>query len=116
MSFDELMLELKRDYLKSMPQKFEIIGQALQAGDVALLREEFHKLKGTGKTYGIPEISELCAVIEQLCVNRSPHALADSKVALQILSEIHKTRINEKEFSINADSRFSEIQKHLQSA
>lgn len=116
MSFDDMMLELKRDYIKSMPVKLESIKKALASSDVVQLREEFHKLKGTGKTYGIPEISELCAVVEQLCVKNTPHTLSDAKVALQILADIHKTRAREKEFNVNGDARFAEIQKHLQSA
>ena len=116
MSFDDLMLELKKDYLSSMPGKFEVIANALKTSDVAQLREEFHKLKGTGKTYGIPEISDLCAVVEQLCVKRSSYAVGDAQIALQILSEIHQTRIGEKEFALSGDTRFIEIQKHLQSA
>ncbi|MEM7011745.1 MAG: protein kinase [Verrucomicrobiota bacterium] len=32
---------------------------------------EFHKLKGTGTTYGVPEVTELCEKMETLCRNRT---------------------------------------------
>ena len=116
MSFDEMMAGLKRDYIKSMPDKIQRIQQVYNTADLKQLREEFHKLKGTGKTYGVPEITDLCAAIEQLCLEQSPHAINDVKTALQILGEIHCARASEQAFNVVGDKRFTEIQKHLQGA
>lgn len=110
MSFDELMQTLRAEYLQSLPQKVEIIQQLCKQGDLELLREEFHKLKGTGKTYGIPEITELCAVVEQLCVDKSPKAVDACKLANQLLSDIHAARSNGAILSLAQDPHFVKIQ------
>lgn len=115
MSFDEMMKNLKKEYVRDLPQKVETIRQFCEKGDVASLREEFHKLKGTGKTYGLPEVSELCAALEQICVNQAVSAVSDSKSALGILVDIHQARLKDQTYHLLEDPRFLEIQKHLAS-
>lgn len=115
MSFEEMMKNLKREYVRDLPSKIATIRQFCEGSNVNQLREEFHKLKGTGKTYGIPEVSELCATLEQICIQQSAHAVEDSKSALEILTSIHKARSQDQAFEVAQDPRFQEIQKHLAS-
>ena len=115
MSFDEMMKNLKKEYVRDLPGKIASLRQFCDASNLTQLREEFHKLKGTGKTYGIPEVSELCATLEQICLQQSIHAITDSQAALEILASIHQARSEDKAFAVAQDPRFIEIQKHLAS-
>ena len=54
--------QLIDSYLKSLPEKILVIASQVQAKETGNVRESFHKLKGTGKTYGFPEVSELAGV------------------------------------------------------
>ncbi len=67
MNFDELLKSLHKEYLTSLPSKIDSIAQQAIKGSAAELRESFHKLKGTGRTYGMPEVSELATLVEDLC-------------------------------------------------
>ncbi len=110
-SFNKMMQELRAEYLASFPQKFYDIEAHLQALDFARLRDDFHKLKGTGKTYGIPEISELCAVTEKICLSAASgnsaidaHVLSNTAdsvgVALSVLRKIVASRLAGQELNL----------------
>jgi HPt (histidine-containing phosphotransfer) domain-containing protein len=114
MTFDELLKTLQRDYLTSIPQKIEVIRKQMEDKSVNDLRESFHKLKGTGRTYGIPEVSELAASIEEICIDFPDSALTAAAHALELLIEIHSSRAKDKVFALNGDPRFAEIRKVLQ--
>lgn len=114
MNFDELLKSLHRDYLASLPQKMALIRDQLNKGDVNELRESFHKLKGTGRTYGLPEVSELAAAVEEICKDLPQEALAAADRALRLMQDIQVTRSAGQEFHIARDTRFIEIQKILQ--
>ncbi len=63
----ELLAELKAEYKKSFPTKVQLLQSLWQSQDWPNLTEEFHKLKGTGRTYGYPEVSILCEALEIYC-------------------------------------------------
>lgn len=114
MSFDDLLKALHQEYLSSLPQKIVTIEAQLAAGNVAELRESFHKLKGTGRTYGLPEISELAAAMEEICKNTPNKAAIAVVPALEIMRDIHATRLQQKEFPLGIDSRFLQVRQLLQ--
>ncbi len=68
-SFDQLLESLKKDYAKSFPEKIEKLRQLTLAKEWKSLEVEYHKLKGNGKTYGFPEISQMAEQMENLCMN-----------------------------------------------
>lgn len=109
MSFDEMLKNLQRDYLHSLPEKISTIQQQIQEGDAVVLRASFHKLKGTGKTYGIPEISELAAEVEDICQGRPLSAAPAAREAVLILRDIHSARQSNHEFKLSSDPRFKKI-------
>lgn len=114
MSFDDLLKSLQQDYLSSLPQKIELIRKQVAETSVSDLRESFHKLKGTGRTYGIPEVSELAAAVEEICIDYPQHAVTAAGHALLLLVEIHSTRKQNQVVSLDNDSRFLAIRKLLQ--
>lgn len=109
MSMDELLKNLQREYVQSLPEKISDIRKQIKSGSAENLISAFHKLKGTGKTYGIPEISELAATVEHICHDKPAKAGPAATEALSILQDIHSARKADTEFSLSADPRFKKI-------
>jgi HPt (histidine-containing phosphotransfer) domain-containing protein len=106
---DEMLKGLQKDYLQSLPEKISDIRVHIKTGSVPDLEMAFHKLKGTGKTYGIPEISELAAAIEHICHDEPAKASSAASEAVQILTDIHSARAANHEFLLNKDPRFKKL-------
>jgi HPt (histidine-containing phosphotransfer) domain-containing protein len=114
-SFEDLLKSLQLDYLNALPAKISLITSQIDSGDVAEIRESFHKLKGTGRTYGMPEVSELSAAVEKLCLQGSAeNALGAARHAVTVLSAIHASRLRNEEHPLAQDGSYLEIQKLLQ--
>lgn len=63
---DQLMQELKIEYIQNLPVRILQIQTFLNEKKWTELNNEFHKLKGNGKTYGFPQISLLAESLEYL--------------------------------------------------
>ena len=113
MSFEELLKSLRADYLDSLPGKIDIILNQIHATALDDLRESFHKLKGTGTTYGLPEVSELAEVLEDICTDRPTDAPRAALRATELLREIHQAHSNDRAFDLSADARFTEVRDLL---
>src|SRR4051794_14733593 len=113
MSFEEMLKSLQRDYLASIPEKIQIIEKQIALLDQSNLRESFHKLKGTGRTYGLPEVSELGALVEQICLEHPVNSFKAGTIALGILREVHSNRSAGQIFDLARDPRVGELQKLL---
>ena len=61
MNLDDVLAKLQKTYIKNMPEKLQLMKTHINAKDFKALREEFHKIKGTGRTYGLPEVTDLGA-------------------------------------------------------
>lgn len=109
MSMEELLKNLRKDYLESMPDKISNIKKQISDGSTDDLRDCFHKLKGTGKTYGIPEISELAATVEGICHETPDQAGKAARQAVAILLDITSARKSDNEFKLSSDPRFKAL-------
>ena len=109
MSFAAMMEQLKEEYIQSLPEKIELIEAHLQTNSSESLREDFHKLKGTGKTYGIPEISTLAASVEEVCISSPQLAATVAQQALPILRDIYASRSTNSSHDIGTDERYIKI-------
>lgn len=109
MSMEEILKGLREDYLKSLPGKISDIQSYIQSGQTDVLETAFHKLKGTGKTYGIPEISELAAAVEHICHDRPERAPKAAATAILILEDIRSARVDNREFHLKRDARFNRL-------
>jgi HPt (histidine-containing phosphotransfer) domain-containing protein len=113
MSFDEMLRSLQREYLSSIPEKIKIITAQIGSADTSNLRESFHKLKGTGRTYGLPEVSELGALVESICIEHPVNGLKAGLLAVAVLGDIHQARCEERAHDLHQDARMVELQKLL---
>jgi|GEM_PF-1386081 len=106
--YGDLIAELQVEYLASFPDKFKKIDDLFTSEKWYELELEFHKLKGTGKTYGIPEVSVVCKEMERIC-RKEIHAIPSAlPLCVEILQEI-QTAYGQKiplGFEISTDKRY----------
>jgi diguanylate cyclase (GGDEF)-like protein len=80
---DDVFLELQREYIAELPARLEELRadtQAFEAGDpdaAASLRTRFHRLAGSGGSYGFPEISAVAREMELWITAGPPRSEAD---------------------------------------
>ena len=104
----EVLLELKKDYLQFFPQKLARLEELTEKQDWENLETEYHKLKGSGETYGFPEISIVCEVLEFLAPRKNSAAPNTTKQvtfaqAIELLKRMHETYLQKKSFSLERD-------------
>ena len=113
MSFESMMAELRKEYVESLNDKVSECQSYLDKSDFGALQNLFHKLKGSGATYGIPEASLLGELIElymkKLNLEHTPQAACDPKVqshlraGTEMLKRIRDARKTEKAYAVEKD-------------
>lgn len=102
--------ELRNKYIKSFPEKISQIRKYIATKDLPPIQVEFHKLKGSGKTYGISDISDIAVLIEQHCKNNHPQTFENAEKACLLLEKIKNALENNLTFNALSDPLFKEIQ------
>ncbi len=95
--------ELKAEYLKKLPTKIEHLKGLVSGEDWKALEDEYHKLKGTGKTYGFPEISIVCEKLEFLCQQKTHQTPELFLNANQLLERMHQGYLEQTPVSLEKD-------------
>ncbi len=92
---DDAFLELQREYLSELPDRLDELragAVAFRAGEPdasASLKTRFHRLAGSGGSYGFPEISEVARATEQwLAMSPPPSEAARIDDAIDRLTAI----------------------------
>ncbi|RME17688.1 MAG: Hpt domain-containing protein [Bdellovibrio sp.] len=104
MSIQNLLNQLKEEYIQELPQKIQTIQE--HKNNISLLRDDFHKLKGTGKTYGIPEISELAKHMEWITLAPPANFEEALTKAIHLLEQIYTFQTQKRNFSLNENPDF----------
>ncbi|MCB0379357.1 MAG: Hpt domain-containing protein [Bdellovibrionales bacterium] len=108
-NYNDLMNELRTEYLEGFSEKFIVIRKYLSDSDLYPLELEFHKLKGTGTTYGAPEVSEIGLHMERICKSQ-PQDLAEwVEMAIQLLEKTKKKYLDEESFELQMDPAFKKL-------
>ncbi len=110
-NYNSMMQELRDEYLASFQEKFQLMKGFLEGGDWYSLELEFHKLKGTGTTYGVPEVSELCEKMEHVCRESGHLKEVDLNKAIQILTKIKAKYAKGQEYEMSSDPHFQDLKK-----
>jgi hypothetical protein len=92
MSIHDVLAELRKTYLEALPSRADGIEKLLSEGRYNEVETEFHKLKGTGKTYGLPEVSQVGEVAERLVEHGSTSAEESVPAAIKVLRKITTSR------------------------
>lgn len=99
---EQVLADLKKDYLKALPAKIEKLQTFIKAQQWNSVVEEAHKLKGTGKTYGFPEVSCIAAKIEHLAEDSTKRTDSFFSNAWTLLEEMRNSYLQEKDFDLNS--------------
>jgi HPt (histidine-containing phosphotransfer) domain-containing protein len=113
MSFDDVMAELRREYIGSLSDKVLEASSCLEKSDLRSFQNLFHKLKGSGSTYGIPEASQLGELVEE-CLRKNnveitadlvtnPMVQSQMKAATELLKRIRDARKTDQVFALEKD-------------
>lgn len=60
----DILDELRKDYLNSLPDIIVEIKSALEQEDWEVIEKHFHRFAGSGQTYGLPDITVVGRGIE----------------------------------------------------
>ena len=110
MSFEDMMKELQKEYIENLPNKIDLIEGLHTTVDRKGLESAFHKIKGTGKTYGVPELSILAKVVERIC-KEDKNLNEIIPISISLLKKIESSRKEGQEFMIETDQEYIEIKK-----
>lgn len=115
MSLQDLLKELQKEYLGSFPEKIANLEALLKSGQLDDLTTEYHKLKGTGRTYGLPEVTQLGELLESIAehdavedpAGRANRLQVAVPVSLRILERIRLSRTTTgEEYALDTDPDF----------
>ncbi|MDX9732468.1 MAG: Hpt domain-containing protein [Bdellovibrionales bacterium] len=92
MSINDVLAELRKTYLDALPERANMIEKLMSESRYSEVETEFHKLKGTGKTYGLPEVTQIGEIAERLCEQGSTSAEESVPAALRVLRKVTAAR------------------------
>jgi len=93
MSFNDMLEKLKMNYLKDLNVKVneltDFVGSIESKSDE--IQTFYHQLKGSGATYGVPEISEIGKTFEDKAKDKSltDSDIEESKLKLEDVLKTH---------------------------
>lgn len=106
MSFQDVMAGLKKEYIESIPEKIAEIRSLHKTKNYPALRDAFHKLKGSGQTYGLPEITQIATPVEALFKKGSRDAMPACERALVLFERIHRAEMQQIPFHLLEQPEF----------
>lgn len=106
---NDLFKELKGEYLESFPEKIETLRKMWESGNREGLHNEFHKIKGTGTTYGLPEVTSIAEILEEMCEKNSDKLGMSIVMALDLLQKICQSHKFEVEYDLQKDPLFKRL-------
>lgn len=109
-ALNDLFAELKEEYLESFPEKFAAIEKHWQERNRPALQNEFHKMKGTGTTYGLPEVSTIAEMLEDMCIHNSVSLGMSMVICLDLLRKISQNYKHNIPYELNKDPLYHQLQ------
>lgn len=115
-SLKDVLAELQKNYLASMPEKIQNLETLWSGRKLELLKTDYHKLKGTGRTYGFPEITLLGAAMERLCEIDQSSLERAVPISLVLLSRIRDMRAKGQPLDLDQEPDFKTIVTMVEAA
>lgn len=109
---EDLFAELKAEYLESFDEKITLIETLWQKQNRKDLQGEFHKIKGTGTTYGVREVSDVAEIMEDMCHQAGPKLGLSLMFSLEIFKRICANYIHRVPYEMNKDVLFKAL-RHM---
>lgn len=110
-NYNEIMAELQKEYLASFDEKFRLLKKCFQDQDWNGLELEYHKLKGTGATYGVPEVTDLCRIMESICQKTGSLNNEQLNSSILLLSKIKDKYTKKTDFQLSDQPEFIKIKQ-----
>jgi hypothetical protein len=107
----QVLADMQKQYIHGLPVKAENIEKLWSQRQIQDIETEFHKLKGTGKTYGLPEISQIGEVTEHLCESGEAALKQALPLALRLLRKVHQLRSQGQALELQSEVDFQELQR-----
>ncbi len=104
------MQELQTEYLESFTEKFQLWRKLFTEEQWDSLEMEFHKMKGTGSTYGVPEVSLLCQHLERICQSQKAISHEFLDTIIRMLGDIKLKYLANGDYNLAEDPDFEKIQ------
>ncbi len=115
-SLQEILAGLQKTYLASMPDKVTNINALWKAGELEKLETEYHKLKGTGRTYGLPEFTFLGEILERICM-LDPKSLPTAvPLSLTLLTRMRDARVQGASVDLDNEPDYQQLKKIAEAA
>lgn len=102
-----MMAELQQEYLQELPGIISKLKEASQNNEGEKVHTIFHQLKGSGKTYGFDEITDLCQIMEERSMGNIIPPKTDT--AIKLLELILTKRSNKEDVHLNKESSYIEL-------
>lgn len=110
-SLQDILAGLQKTYLAALPEKIANIEQLHKSGDREKLVTEYHKLKGTGRTYGLPEFTQIGEILERICLKDPaslPHAVP---LSITLLTRSRDARVQGGHLALDNEPDFQKLVK-----
>lgn len=104
-----ILQELRIEYLEKLPGKIAHLKELTNHRKWDELEEEYHKLKGTGKTYGFPEISTISEMLETMAQQKNTQIPEVFEKSLQLFEKMHQNYLQNRAFDLNSDAFAREL-------
>lgn len=101
--FRQMMEDMRKDYLLSFPHRIASIRSYMSENKWQCVHQEYHKLKGSGKTYGFAEISIICEVLETLSTDPPRADIRLFEDAISLLERLHQSYLKNRAFDLKSD-------------
>ena len=105
----EILDELRAEYLAAMPDIIKNIEEMYEQKNWSALEKVFHKLTGSGKTYGLPDITDIARAIETYFQKYNPPSEDLIGESIQVFKEIISAYIIQS--TIDSKKKDSHIRK-----
>jgi HPt (histidine-containing phosphotransfer) domain-containing protein len=115
-SLKDVLKELQKNYLASMPEKISNLELLWSKRELDLLKTDYHKLKGTGRTYGFPEITALGAALERLCEIDQASLERAVPLSVNLMKRIRDLRAQDLALDLDKEPDFQVIVSMVEAA
>ena len=115
-SLKDVLAGLQKSYLASMPEKIRNLETLWADRKIELLKTDYHKLKGTGRTYGFPEITALGAAMERLCEIDQSSLERAVPISVKLMKRIGELRANGQALDLDQEPDFKSIVSWVEAA
>ncbi len=116
MTWEKIFSELQNKYLSELPDKINRLQHHADQKNWKECEDILHQLKGTGKSYGFKEISQLAEIIEDsislLSENKKVELLRHTII---LFSKIYDKAYHKQVFLIDQDPQYMAIKKLIES-